>query len=189
MEFLKRLPLLLALALLVSACESETDERQRTVIESEIRIKPPVFIDTDLLSIKAPVNGSVINDIENSPLIVNLHPAGIRDITYLFFSEEPVFGVDRIINFASSCVAGLSSLAPVYSYALGALSFDAEAADSPRLFRCQDDPYAFLDLQSPVSIDHNLFPLGDTVYWIALGYDANGLLTHSSALSKFTVGP
>lgn len=161
----------LMLFIFAYGCPMSNEEGDEEEVEKVSAIQPrPVFLSGKLrIPVTEPLYGVEIN----SPMTVTFEASGMSYGSFLIFNVEPTEN-DIKNGDLSGCVAGISSLA--------GHNWNGRTIDlSSGLYQCNpSDPMEPLT-STHLNVNSSNFPYGN-YYWLFLGYDQNGIVTHSSSL-------
>jgi len=193
MEFLKTVGILFVSLSLISCGFFDVDEDSieptRDKLDSDILVKPAFFADTQLIATYSPLNGAVVNGLASQETDFTFDQNNFQYAAILLFKEEPVLTDGYIESYLSICIAGSTQVYnPSLFNSTGHFILSGSAI-TPNLYACKDDPYDLLDINNVIDVNDQRFAVGDTIYWIVIGYNDSYYLSHSSATSKFIVGP
>ncbi len=149
------------------------NEEEDPKVEKTSGIQPrPVFISGKTrIPTTSPLNAATVT----SATIITFDASSTADGSLLFFSSEPSAADIQNGNLAG-CLAGISSLA--------GHSWNRRTVDLSRgLYQCNPGNPMEPLTATPFPVDVSKFTDMQVYYWVVLGYNENGMLTHSSSLN------
>lgn len=170
-----------------SNCESSgtTPEAPKVAVPSAIQPRPVFFTSMQRLKTYSPNDSQIFaaSAFASGGLLFQFDASAAVNGSLLIFSGLPTAASLQAGSVNAGCVAGASNVAG-HTWTKFTLTLSA-AASTSQIYACQPvNPVNLLSATQKVVT--SAFAAG-TYYWVILGYDANFILTHSSAIMSFTI--
>lgn len=178
------MPICLVSLVAAAACTNNgTTQAALASVPSSIQPRPMLFSGKTRLKTFYPIDSQTVPALSGSGLVFQFDTTAASKASLLVFNSEQAAAALLAGNITSSCIGGASTLAG-HSWTGATLSL-ATTASASGLYACIPGS-AIQPLSVSQKVTTANFPSG-TYYWVLIGYDANFLMTHSSALMPFTV--
>lgn len=171
------------IAVVSCANNGTTTQDTLTSVPSSIQPRPMLFSGKTRLKTFYPIDSQTVPALSGSGLVFQFDTTSASKASLLVFNSDQAAAALLAGSITASCIGGASTLAG-HSWTGLTLSLATTTAAS-QLYACIPGS-AIQPLSVTQKISTANFPSG-TYYWLLIGYDANFLMTHSSALMPFTV--